>query len=134
MTPFGAQLRALRAKRGMWLKQMAAAMEVSSAYLSALEHGRRGVPSVVLLHQVTDALALTWEEADELERLARLSHPRVVVNTAGLSADRTALANRLARSIRTLPEATVAAMLAALDAANAPPVIETAQKSAEIWR
>ncbi len=134
MTPFGAQLRALRAKRALSLKQMAAAMEVSSAYLSALEHGRRGVPSVVLLHQVTDALALTWEEADELERLARLSHPRVVVNTAGLSADRTALANRLARSIRTLPEATVAAMLAALDAANAPPVIETAQKSAEIWR
>jgi transcriptional regulator with XRE-family HTH domain len=134
MTPFGAQLRVLRAARGVSLKQMASVMEVSAAYLSALEHGRRGTPSVVLLHQVTDALALTWEEADELERLARLSHPRVVVDTAGLSADRTALANRLARSIRTLPEETVAAMLAALDAANAPPVIETAQKSAEIWR
>ena len=134
MTPFGAQLRVLRAARGVSLKQMAAAMEVSAAYLSALEHGRRGTPSVVLLHQVTDALALTWEEADELERLARLSHPRAVVNTAGLSADRTALANRLARSIRTLPAETVAAMLALLDAANAPPVIETAQKSAEIWR
>jgi transcriptional regulator with XRE-family HTH domain len=134
MTPFGAQLRVLRAARGVSLKQMAVAMEVSSAYLSALEHGRRGVPSVVLLHQVTDALALTWEEADELERLARLSHPRAVVNTAGLSADRTALANRLARSIRTLPEETIAAMLALLDSASAPPVIETAQKSAAIWR
>ena len=93
MTPFGAQLRRLRAKRRVPLKQLAAAIEVSAAYLSALEHGHRGVPSVMLLHQVIDALALTWEEADELEHLARLSHPRVVVDTAGLAPDRTALAN-----------------------------------------
>ena len=119
MTPFGVQLRALRAARGLSLQQMAAAMEVSAAYLSALEHGRRGAPSVMLLHQVTDALGLLWEEADELERLARLSHPRVVVNTAGLSPDRTALANRLARTIRTLPAETVTALLAVLDGASA---------------
>ncbi len=115
MTPFGAHLRALRAARGMTLKQLAAALEVSSAYVSALEHGRRGEPSAVLVHQVCDALGLLWEEADELHRLARLSHPRVVVNTAGLSPDRTALANRLARTIRTLPPETVAALLAVLD-------------------
>jgi transcriptional regulator with XRE-family HTH domain len=115
MTPFGAHLRTLRAARGMSLKQLAAALEVSSAYVSALEHGRRGVPSVVLVHQVSDAMSLSWEEADELERLARLSHPRVVVNTAGLSPERTALANRLARTIRTLPPETVSALLAVLD-------------------
>ena len=120
MTPFGAHLRALRASRGMSLKQMAAVLEVSSAYVSALEHGRRGAPSVVLVHQVCDALGLLWEEADELARLARLSHPRIVVNTAGLSPERTALANRLARTIRTLPAETVAALLAVLD--GPPPV------------
>jgi transcriptional regulator with XRE-family HTH domain len=116
MTPFGAHLRALRAQRGMTLKQFAAALQVSSAYVSALEHGRRGVPSIGLVHQVCDALDLIWEEADELTRLARLSHPRVTVHTAGLSPDQTALANRVARSIRDLPPETVAAMHALLDA------------------
>jgi transcriptional regulator with XRE-family HTH domain len=116
MTPFGAHLRALRAQRGMTLKQFAAALQVSSAYVSALEHGRRGVPSIGLVHQVCDALGLIWEEADELTRLARLSHPRVTVHTAGLSPDQTALANRVARSIRDLPPETVAAMHALLDA------------------
>ncbi len=42
MTPFGARLRALRAQRGVTLKDLAAALQVSAAYLSALEHGRRG--------------------------------------------------------------------------------------------
>ncbi len=115
MTPFGAHLRKLRAARNMTLKQLAAALEVSSAYVSALEHGRRGVPSVVLVHQICDAMGLLWEEADELERLARLSHPRIVVNTAGLSPERTALANRLARTIRTLPAETVRTLLDVLD-------------------
>ena len=116
MTPFGEHLRALRAARGMTLKQFAAALQLSSAYVSALEHGRRGVPSTGLVHQVCEALGLIWEEADELNRLARLSHPRVVVNTAGLSTQQTALANRLARGIRDLPPGIVADMHRLLDA------------------
>ncbi len=116
MTPFGAHLRALRTQRGMTLKQFAAALQVSSAYISALEHGHRGVPSIGLVHQVSDVLGLIWEEVDELIRLARLSHPRITLNTAGLSPEQTALANRLARNIRDLPPETVAAMHALLDA------------------
>ena len=134
MTPFGAHMRALRAARGLSLKQLAAAMEVSAAYLSALEHGRRGVPSAVLVHQVCDALGLMWEDADELQSLARLSHPRVVVNTAGLSPERTELANRLARSIRTLPPETVTALLAVLDEAARGNAIENLPKGSDVWR
>ncbi|WP_158746057.1 helix-turn-helix domain-containing protein [Acidisphaera sp. L21] len=119
MTPFGEHLRVLRAERGMTLKDFAAALQISSAYVSALEHGRRGIPSTGLVHQVCEVLGLIWEEADELTRLARLSHPRVVVNTAGLSSQQTALANRLARGIRHLPPETVAAVHGLLD--EAPP-------------
>ena len=54
MTPFGARLRALRADRGVTLKQLAEALQVSAAYLSALEHGRRGSPSAGLVHQVNE--------------------------------------------------------------------------------
>jgi len=47
--------------------------------------------------------------------LARLSHPRVVVDTAGLTPEQTALANRLAQTIKRLTPETVAALHAVLD-------------------
>jgi transcriptional regulator with XRE-family HTH domain len=115
MTPFGARLRTLRAERGMTLKDLAARLQVSAAYLSALEHGKRGAPSSGLVHQVCDVFDLIWDEAEELSRLARLSHPRVVVDTAGLTPEQTALANRISQSIRRLPPETVAALHALLD-------------------
>ena len=117
MTPFGARLRALRAADGMTLRALAARLEVSAAYLSALEHGKRGAPSAGLVHQVCEAFGLIWDEAEALARLARLSHPRVTVDTAGLTPEQTALANRIAQDIRRLPPDAVAALLAALDAA-----------------
>lgn len=120
MTPFGARLRALRAGRGITLRQLAEALHVSAPYLSALEHGRRGAPSAGLVHQVNEYFGLIWDEAEELARLARLSHPRVTVNTAGLTAEQTALANRLAQVIHRLPPETVAALHGVLDAAPGP--------------
>ena len=98
MTPFGARLRALRAERGVTLQRLAGELQVSAAYLSALEHGKRGAPSAGLVHQVNEFFGLIWDDAEELARLARLSHPRVTVNTAGLTPEQTALANRLAQT------------------------------------
>ncbi len=121
MTPFGARLRALRTERGMTQKEFAARLEVSAAYLSALEHGRRGAPSPGLVHQVCEVFGLIWDQAEELAELARLSHPRVVVDTAGLTPEQTALANRLSQSIRRLAPETIAAIHAMLDATTPQP-------------
>jgi transcriptional regulator with XRE-family HTH domain len=118
VTPFGARLRHLRAARGMTQAAMAEALQVSAAYLSALEHGRRGKPTAGLIHQICDLFGLIWDDAEELSRLARVSHPRVVVDTAGLDAARTELANRLSREIGRLPDETIRAMLDALNAAT----------------
>ena len=115
MTPFGARLRALRDSRGVSQAELAQALHVSPAYLSALEHGHRGRPSPGLVHQVNEFFGLIWDEAEELAELARLSHPRISVDTAGLSPEATALANRLAEAIRRLSPQTVAAMHALLD-------------------
>jgi transcriptional regulator with XRE-family HTH domain len=117
MTPFGARLRRLREARGVSLSELAAALHVSPAYLSALEHGRRGRPTTGLVHQVNEYFGLIWDEAEELVALARLSHPRVVVDTAGLSPAATALANRLAREIRHLPDSAILALSEVLDRA-----------------
>jgi transcriptional regulator with XRE-family HTH domain len=115
VTPFGARLRALREARGVSLTDLATALHVSSAYLSALEHGKRGRPTAGLIHQVNEYFGLIWDEADELVALARLSHPRVVVDTAGLSPAATELANRLARDIRRLPDSAIMALTEVLD-------------------
>lgn len=111
MTPFGAKVRLLREARDIALKQMAADLGVSSAYLSALEHGNRGRPAPGLVMQIAGYLGCIWDEAEELKRLADLSHPRVTIDTAGLPPDRTELANRLAERIRTLPDEAVTRML-----------------------
>lgn len=115
MTPFGAKLRELRAARGILQREMAAALEVSAAYLSALEHGRRGAPSSGLIHQICDYLGLIWDDADELKQLARLSRPRLKMNAAGLTPEQTALGNRLARQLRNLDPPTVQAIHLLLD-------------------
>ena len=121
MTPFGARLRRLRTEQGVTLKQLAEALQVSAAYLSALEHGRRGAPSAGLVHQVNEYFGLIWDDADDLARLARLSNPRVTVNTAGLTPEQTALANRLALAIHRLTPGTVAALHAILDTTTPQP-------------
>ncbi|MDE2227564.1 MAG: helix-turn-helix transcriptional regulator [Alphaproteobacteria bacterium] len=119
MTPFGVKLRQLRAERGIRLKDMADSLGVSGAYLSALEHGRRGRPTHAMVVAICAQLGIIWDDADELMRLARISHPRITVDTAGLSAEATELANLLAERIRKLPPDRVARLLDLLK--TAPP-------------
>ena len=99
MTPLGAKIRALREERGISLKEMAAALNVSSAYLSALEHGRRGKPTGFLLHRMITFFNVIWDEAEELQRLSELSDPKISIDTGGLAPEATELTNRLAMDI-----------------------------------
>jgi transcriptional regulator with XRE-family HTH domain len=115
MTPFGAKLRELRRARGIQLKHMAEGLGVSAAYLSALEHGHRGRPNRAFVHRICAYLNIIWDEAEELQALAQLSHPRVTVDTSGLSPEATELANRLAERIEKLDAETVQRMLELLE-------------------
>lgn len=99
MTPLGAKIRELREARGISLKEMAAAINVSSAYLSALEHGHRGRPTGFLLHRIIAFFNVIWDEAEELQRLAEMSDPKVTIDTGGLVPEATELTNRLAADI-----------------------------------
>lgn len=104
MTPLGERIRALRRERGVSQKDMAEALGVSAAYLSALEHGRRGVPSWTTIQKIIGYFNIIWDDAEELQRLAETSQPRVVLDTSGLSPAATELANLLAREIARLGE------------------------------
>ena len=114
MTPFGARVREMRARRKISLKDMASALGVSPAYLSALEHGRRGRPNWALVQKIISYFNVIWDEAEELSRLARLSHPRIVIDTAGLSPKATELANRLSQNIGEMSDVEIDRLLATL--------------------
>ena len=102
MTPFGEKIRQLRAEKGINQKQMAHDLDISPAYLSALEHGHRGRPTWAMVQKVISYFDLIWDDAEEIEALARQSRPRVVVDTSGLSPQAVAMVNQLARNIRSL--------------------------------
>ncbi|WP_119167387.1 helix-turn-helix domain-containing protein [Algihabitans albus] len=120
MTPFGQCLRKLRGQRNITAKDMASALGVSPAYLSALEHGKRGRPNRRFVHEVCQYLGIIWDEAEDLQRLADLSHPRVVVDTAGLCPEATLLANLLAERIGKLPREQISSLLDLLEPRSEP--------------
>ena len=111
MTPFGIRLRQLRAQRNLTQKEMAAAIGVSPAYLSALEHGRRGQPSWALLQRIVGYFNIIWDDAEQLQHLAAISDPKVTIDTSELSAHATQLANLLACRIGELDEAQIEVLL-----------------------
>ena len=104
MTPFGLKMRALRAKRRKTLQEQAAMLNVSSAYLSALESGKKGQPNLLMIDQICVWLGLIWDDAEELKKLAMLSHPKPTIQTQKLGAEATKLANQLAQNIDRLNE------------------------------
>ncbi len=116
MTPFGLKIRELRKQHRVSMKDMAAAIGVTPAYLSALEHGHRGLPSWYLVQRIIAYFNVIWDEAEEITRLARISHPRVVVDTSGLSPKATELANRLAERISDMDDTEIDRHLALLGA------------------
>ncbi|MEP0537244.1 MAG: helix-turn-helix transcriptional regulator [Nitratireductor sp.] len=104
-------MRELRQKRGISLKEMAAELSVSSAYLSALEHGKRGKPTWFLVQRIITFFNVIWDEAEEIQRLAELSDPKVTIETSGMDPKATELANRLAGNIGGLSSESLAHLL-----------------------
>lgn len=121
MTPFGEAVRRLRAERGVTQRQMAKAIGVSPAYLSALEHGNRSEPSWELVQRVIGYFNIIWDEAEELQMLAGLSKPKVTIDTSGLSPKATEIANRLSVTIAQLDPVTLDQIGQLIDAVNAAP-------------
>jgi len=99
MTPFGQKIRQIRRAKNVSLKEMAEGVGVSSAYLSALEHGKRGTPTWAMVQRIIAYFNIIWDEAEELQRLAEISNPRIVIDTAGLDPKATEFANRLSTDI-----------------------------------
>ena len=59
---FGAYLKNLRDKRGLTLRDLEKISKVSNAYLSQLERGDRGIPTLKVLARLAEAYGATVEE------------------------------------------------------------------------
>ena len=104
MTPFGEKLRQLRAEKGINQAELAKILDVSPAYLSALEHGKKGAPSFLLVQKAIQYFGLIWDDAEEFLQTARHSRPKITIDTAGLTAPATLVANLLADKISRLDD------------------------------
>ena len=111
MTPFGSRVRELRRQKGVTQRQMAASLGVSPAWLSALEKGTRGRPSWEFVQRVIGYFNVIWDDADELQELARISHPRIVVDTSRLVPEATEFANLVAEHITRLDREDLAELI-----------------------
>ena len=118
MTPFGEKMRSMRAERNLTQKDMAAAIGVSSAYLSALEHGKRGRPSWYLIQRIINYFNVIWDDADQIVMLAHMSHPRITIDTSALSPKATSLTNHLADQIGELNDVELDELLHSLQQAR----------------
>lgn len=66
LTPFGKSLRIFRLNRGELLKDMASKLDVTPAYLSSVENGKRE-PTQELMNRIYQNYDLSDDERDELE-------------------------------------------------------------------
>ena len=108
-------MRALRASRGLTQQQQADQLGVSKAYISALETGARGRPSAPFVDQICVWLGLIWDDAEELKRLASLSHPKPTINVRKQTPDAVLLANMLAQNIERLDDEDCQILLTTLE-------------------
>ena len=102
MTPFGLKMRELRRQHNRTQQQQATFLGVSKAYISALETGGRGQPSAIFVDQICVWFGLIWDDAENLKRLASLSHPKPSIDVRGKSANAVYLSNLLAQNINSL--------------------------------
>ena len=104
LTAWGQAVRKLRIDRNQTLKEMADAMKVTPAFLSAVETGRKGVPEDLVV-KVIRYFRLTGEDAAQLRRLAVRNVQRVQIDTRKATGEQRELAAAFARRLAHLSEA-----------------------------
>ena len=115
-TPFGEKMKALRAQKNVTLKEMATALGISSAYLCALEQGKKGRPSIRTMHLICQYFEIIWDEAEQLERLALLSQDKHKIECSDCSHDKRTFVYELSQNLQALPDELVSTWLKQLKA------------------
>lgn len=95
-TAFGRFLRKLRIDHGMIMKDLADVLKVSSAYLSALELGKKSISEKNII-AIVEHFDLSSKEIAELRYAASISQPSVKIDLTGNTNEQRELAVSFAR-------------------------------------
>lgn len=101
LTKFGKVLRKLRIDNGELLKDMAEKLDVTSAYLSAVENGKRNVPQD-WVSKITKIYSLNEEQSNELKNAAEESQLNIKVDLENLNREDRDLMIAFAREFKEL--------------------------------
>ncbi len=94
LTEFGKVMRIMRINSGDSLRAMAEKLSLSAAYLSAMENGKRNIPST-LESEIVRQYGLSAEEQKEL-------HTAIEASASTVKIDLTEMADKRKKLIRTL--------------------------------
>ena len=106
VTIFGRFLRKLRIDKGEVLKDMAEKLQVSSAFLSAVENGKKRVPKN-WIKKISTIYDLSDAKVEEMIDAIDYSKDIVEVNIKGASEDTRQVAVLFARKFESLDDSTV---------------------------
>lgn len=101
LTPFGKALRMIRLERGELLKTMADRLSVTSAYLSAIENGKRNLTDS-LYDKIITNYNLSDIERKDLENAYAATADTITVNLSQVSDEKRQLGLVFARKFDTL--------------------------------
>lgn len=114
ITIFGKELRKLRIEHQLKMTDMANALGVSSAYLSAIEHGKRKIP-VHLIDQLTHLYTLSESEEHKLRLAEEAMIDTITIPLKGLSDTRRLLILEIVNAIQTASDETLQKVLQILE-------------------
>ena len=115
LTAFGKKVRKLRIDKGVRLKDTADFLKVSSAYLSAIETGKKKKVPEKVVEGVAKYFKLKGEEKTELKRLAIKSADEVRISLKGLSEDSIETAAVFARKFPKMKPVDMKALMRVLE-------------------
>lgn len=101
ITEFGKFLRSLRQSHAELLKDMAETLGVSAAFLSAVESGKKSIPSN-LAQQVVDSYQLPAQQIFEMRAAVDASQRSATIDLEGASPEARGVAVALARQFNSL--------------------------------
>ena len=103
VTKFGKFCRILRIEHNQLLKDMADALDVSSAFLSAVENGKKEIPST-WLEKISTLYSLTESTAEQLATAIDTSRKEYRVNLENIATEDRALALSFARKLEAISQ------------------------------
>lgn len=101
ITEFGKFLRSLRQSHAELLKDMAETLNISAAFLSAVEAGKKSIPAT-LVSQVIEAYGLPAKQIQQLKAAVDESQRSATIDLEGVSPEARGVAVALARQFNSL--------------------------------